>query len=73
MISSDIVEQWMTHLRRERGRALDAIWLIDGGAMLFDGRRGGAMTDATPRWLAEQHAVVEDVDALLRAYEYVNA
>jgi hypothetical protein len=46
---------------------------MDDGAMLFDGRRDGAITDATPRSLAGQQAVVEDVDVLLRTYERVNA
>jgi hypothetical protein len=72
-IPSDIVEQWMTHLRLERRRALDTIWLIEKGATLHDGRAGRPISDATPRWLSEQKAVVADVDSLLELYESVNA
>lgn len=73
LIPSDIVEQWMTHLRLERRRALDMIWLIEMGATLHDGRAGRPITDATARWLSEQQAVVADVDRLLKLYESVNA
>lgn len=73
VIPSDIVEQWMTHLRLERRRALDTIWLIEKGATLHDGREGQPTHDATARWLAEQKAVVTDVDSLLELYESLNA
>jgi hypothetical protein len=73
VIPSDIVEQWMTHLRLERRRALDIIWLIEKGATLHDGREGRPTHDATERWLSEQKAVVADVDGLLALYESVNA
>ncbi|CAN5369915.1 hypothetical protein BH10PSE15_BH10PSE15_14070 [soil metagenome] len=73
LISSDIVEQWMRHLRQQRSRALDMIWLIEKGARLHDGRDGQPMVDATARWLAEQRQVVADVDVLLQSYESANA
>lgn len=71
-IPSDIVEQWMTHLRLQRSRARDMIWLIEKGATLHDGRDGGAMHDATERWLEEQRQVVTDVDRLVGLYDSIN-
>ena len=73
VIPSDIVEQWMAHLRRQRRRAQDMIWLIEKGATLHDGREGQPMHDATERWLSEQETVVAEVDALLELYESLNA
>ena len=52
-VESDIIEQWMTHLRLQRTRARDMVWLIEHGATLHDGRDGVPMNDATPsarRW-----------------------
>ncbi|WP_213981479.1 hypothetical protein [Sphingomonas sp. dw_22] len=72
-ISSDIVEQWMTHLRLQRSRARDMIWLIEHGATLHDGRDGKPMHDATERWLGEQRQVVADVNRLIGLYKSVNA
>jgi len=72
-IASDIVEQWMTHLRLQRSRARDMVWLIERGATLHDGRDGVPMADATQRWLSEQKEVVTEVDRLLALYESVNA
>lgn len=72
-LSSDIVEQWMTHLRLQRSRARDTIWLIEHGATLHDGRLGEmTMHDATARWLGEQRQVVADVDRLIALYEGAN-
>jgi hypothetical protein len=71
-IPSDIVEQWMTHLRLQRTRARDMIWLIEGGATLHDGREGGPMHDATARWLGEQKEVVAEVDRLISLYDGIN-
>jgi hypothetical protein len=71
-IPSDIVEQWMTHLRLQRTRARDMIWLIEKGATLHDGRDGEPMHDATERWLSEQKAVVAEVDRLVALYDGVN-
>jgi len=73
IIPSDIVEQWMTHLRLQRTRARDMIWLIEHGATLHDGRDGQPMHDATERWLNEQRLVVADVDRLIALYDSVNA
>jgi len=72
-ISSDVIEQWMAHLRLQRTRARDAIWLIEGGAMLYDGREGLPMHDATQRWLNEQRTVVDEVDRLIALYDDMNS
>lgn len=72
-IPSDIVEQWMTHLRLQRTRARDMIWLIEQGATLHDGREGTPMHDATARWLSEQKEVVAEVDRLMALYDDINA
>lgn len=71
-VPAEIVEQWMTHLRLQRTRARDMIWLIEQGATLHDGRRGAPMHDATARWLSEQQAVVADVDRLEGLYDSIN-
>ena len=71
-IPSDIVEQWMTHLRRQRSRARDTVWLIEKGATLHDGREGAPMHDATARWLDEQKQVIADVDRLVGLYDALN-
>jgi hypothetical protein len=72
LIPSEIVEQWMSHLRRQRSRANDMIWLIEKGATLHDGRNGVPLNDATERWLVEQRAVVADVNRLEELYEKIN-
>ncbi len=71
-IPSDIVEQWMTHLRLQRTRARDMVWLIEHGATLHDGHEGAEMTDATQRWLTEQKDVITETDRLLELYEGIN-
>lgn len=71
-ILSDTVEQWMTHLRLQRTRARDMIWLIEKGATIHDGRNGVPTNDATERWLAEQRQVVADVDRLIALYDGAN-
>jgi hypothetical protein len=71
-VPSDIVEQWMTHLRLQRSRARDMIWLIEQGATLHDGRNGEPLQDATQRWLAEQRTVVSEVDRLEKLYDSIN-
>ncbi|UZK65636.1 hypothetical protein [Sphingomonas sp. M1-B02] len=73
MIPSNIVEQWMTHLRLQRTRARDMIWLIEKGATFHDGREGQPTTDATARWLCEQQKVIEEVDRLVALYDALNA
>jgi hypothetical protein len=71
-VPAAIVEQWMTHLRLQRTRARDMIWLIEQGATLHDGHKGEPMHDATARWLAEQKTVVADVDRLEGLYDSIN-
>lgn len=71
-VPAEMVEQWMTHLRLQRTRARDMIWLIEQGATLHDGRKGEPMHDATARWLAEQKTVVADVDRLVGLYDSIN-
>ena len=71
-IPSDIVEQWLTHLRLQRARARDTIWLIGQGATLHDGHSGEPLHDATERWLIEQRVVVSDVDRLVQLYDDLN-
>lgn len=71
-IPSDIVEQWVTHLRLQRTRARDMILHIEHGATLHDGREGTPMHDATARWLGEQKEVVTEVDRLISLYDGIN-
>jgi hypothetical protein len=63
----------MTHLRLQRTRARDMIWLIEKGATLHDGQNGEPLHDATQRWLTEQRAVVADVDRLISLYDDLNS
>jgi post-segregation antitoxin (ccd killing protein) len=72
LVPSGIVEQWMTHLRLQRSRANDMIWLIEQGATLHDGRNGEPLHDATDRWLTEQREVVADVNRLEELYKDIN-
>ncbi|TCP71326.1 hypothetical protein [Sphingomonas sp. PP-CE-1G-424] len=72
LVPSGIIEQWVYHLRRQRSRASDAIWLIDQGFTLHDGMDGVPQNDATARWRAEQETVVEEVTALLALYDGIN-
>jgi len=72
LVPSGIVEQWMTHLRRQRSRANDMIWLIEQGATLHDGKDGKPLHDATDRWLTEQREVVADVNRLEELYKGIN-
>jgi hypothetical protein len=72
ILSHDTIEEWMTHLRLQRTRARDMIWLIEHGATLHDGRDGTPMHDATERWLSEQQQVVADVDRLVGLYDSAN-
>jgi hypothetical protein len=72
LVPAEIVEQWMTHLRRQRSRANDMIWLIEHGATLHDGQNGKPLHDATERWLTEQRAVVADVNRLEELYQGIN-
>ena len=72
LVPSGIIEQWVYHLRRQRSRATDAIWLIDQGFTLHDGQDGVPQHDATARWRAEQETVVAEVTALLALYDGIN-
>ena len=72
LVPSGIIEQWVYHLRRQRSRASDAIWLIDQGYTLHDGQDGVPQHDATERWRAEQETVVAEVTALLALYDGIN-
>lgn len=60
------------HLRRQRSRAADAIWLIDNGFTIHDGRDGTPMDDATTRYRAEYEQIVSEVTSLLEQYDAVN-
>ena len=71
-VPSDVVEQWVAHLRQQRSRANDMIWLIENGATLHDGKNGKPLGDATQRWLSEQRTVVAEVDRLVGLYESLN-
>ena len=71
-VPSDIIEQWMTHLRLQRSRARDMVWLIEQGATLHDGQDGKPLADATQRWLTEQRAVIADVDRLEGLYDSIS-
>ena len=72
LVPSDLIERWAQHLRRQRSRAADAIWLIDNGFTVHDGRDGTATADATARVRGEHQAVVDDVNALLEQYDAIN-
>jgi len=72
LVPAGIVEEWMTHLRRQRSRANDMIWLIEQGATLHDGQDGKPLHDATERWLSEQREVVADVNRLEELYKGIN-
>jgi hypothetical protein len=72
LVPSDIIEQWVYHLRRQRARAADAIWLFDTGYTLHDGKNGVPTSDATDRFRAEGEAVIAEVTALLELYDGIN-
>lgn len=71
-VPAGLIEQWAVHLRRQRSRALDTIWLLDNGFTVHDGRNGVPTVDATARVRQEQKAVVADVSALLDQYDAIN-
>jgi len=72
LVPSGLVEQWAMHLRRQRSRAMDAIWLIDSGFTIHDGRGGVPTEDATARFRAEQVEVIEEVTRLIEQYDALN-
>lgn len=72
LVPSGVIEQWVFHLRRQRSRAQDAIWLLDQGFTIHDGMNGTPTADASVRWRAEQQTVVEEVNHLLEMYDRIN-
>ena len=72
LVPAGLIEQWAVHLRRQRSRAMDLLWLIDNGFTLHDGRDGVAITDASARFRAEQQAVIDEVGTLLDQYDAIN-
>ena len=72
LVPSGVIEQWVFHLRRQRARAADTIWLIDQAFTLHDGKCGTPTHDATARWRAEQETVIAEVSDLLKLYDEIN-
>lgn len=72
LVPSGIIEQWVYHLRRQRARAADTIWLIDQGFTIHDGKNGVPTNDATARWRAEQSTIIAEVTDLLTLYDEIN-
>ena len=71
-VPAGLIEQWAVHLRRQRSRAADTIWLLDNGFTVHDGRNGVPTADATARIRKEQEEIVEGVNALLEQYDAIN-
>jgi hypothetical protein len=71
-VPAGLIEQWAVHLRRQRSRAADTIWLLDNGFTVHDGRDGTPTADASARVRREQVEIVTDVTALLEQYEAIN-
>ena len=71
-VPAGTIERWVMHMRQQRARARDAIWLMAQGYTLHDGRNGVPTGDATKRHMAEQRAIVEEVDSLLKLYDELN-
>jgi hypothetical protein len=71
-VPAGLIEQWAVHLRRQRSRAADTIWLLDNGFTIHDGRNCVPTEEATARVRAEQQAVVTEVTALLDQYDAIN-
>jgi hypothetical protein len=72
LVPSGVIEQWVYHLRRQRARAADAVWLFDNGYTLHDGKNGVPSSDATDRFRAEAEVVIAEVTALLELYDGIN-
>ena len=72
LVPSGIIEQWVFHLRRQRSRATDTVWLIDQGFTIHDGKNGVPTHDATARYRAEQEVVIAEVTDLLKLYDGIN-
>jgi hypothetical protein len=71
-VPSGLIEHWAYHLRRQRARSMDTIWLIEQGFSVHEGRDGVATIDASDRVRREQQAVVDEVTALLDQYDAIN-
>jgi hypothetical protein len=72
LVPSGLIEQWAQHLRLQRSRAMDLIWLIDHGFTIHDGREGTPIADATARYRAEQQEMVDQVNRLIEQYDALN-
>ncbi|WP_198354344.1 hypothetical protein [Sphingomonas sp. MA1305] len=72
LVPSGIIDQWVFHLRRQRSRAQDAIWLLDQGFSIHDGRDGVALSDASERYRREHQTVIDEVNTLLELYDRIN-
>jgi hypothetical protein len=72
LVPAGIIEQWVFHLRRQRSRAQDALWLIEQGYTIHDGRGGVPTGDATVRFRREHETVIDEVNALLALYDRIN-
>jgi hypothetical protein len=71
-VPAGLIEQGAVHLRRQRSRAADTIWLLDNGFTVHDGRNGVATVEASARVRAEQEVIVAEVSALLDQYDAIN-
>jgi hypothetical protein len=71
-VPAGTIEQWVMHMRRQRSRAADALWLMERGHTVHDGVNGVPTSDATERHIAEQHQIIEDVNRLLMLYDELN-
>ena len=72
LVPAGIIEQWVFHLRRQRSRAQDALWLIEQGYTIHDGRGGVPTGDATARFSREHETVIDEVNTLLALYDRIN-
>jgi hypothetical protein len=71
-VPAGTIEQWIVYLRRQRSRARDAIWLIEQGYTVHDGRDGVPTHDASERVIAEHRATVAEINDLLKLYDELN-
>ena len=72
LVPSGLIEQWAMHLRRQRSRASDALWLIENGFSVHDGRNGIPTEDVTERHRHELETTVAEVGRLLAQYDAIN-
>ena len=72
LVPSGLIDHWAQHLRQQRSRAMDLIWLIDQGFTIHDGRHGTPTADATAGYRAEQQQVVGQVNGLIEQYDALN-